>query len=383
MSALKAVRRLLPLALLCWLAVIPRTAWSQSFDCRQAQSDTEWAICSTPALAALDDRLAATYRKLTGPEATSPAVKKDAEQMQEAWLHGRRDVCGGNVDCLMKAYQEISDALSSLPFQDAARAAAEKASIVPHCGDPSDPMKASPMAAGFASVVCGDPHLLATVRQIETQARQLQPRLTPAWRTPFDMQEAAFPQTAYECPQDKQKLAACIAKAVAQRLRDVTDFAANVDRPLFDCKPSEVSLKRGEVGDAGMSQALDTYLIEYHGATTCRVRGYPAIQVVDAKGKPQPTLAVYSGRTYFTDLPGPPLPVTLSPQNNQAWFGIHTATACDPPYGLTVKVALPVSGKAASPVSRTWLETLHFPHASCPVTVTPISMISTLLSSVH
>lgn len=371
----KKTLRWLPFALLWLLAMVPRTGWSQSFDCRQADSDTEWAICSTPELAALDDKVAAMYRALSGPEAKSPALKQQAEQMQQAWLHGRRDVCGGNVDCLMKAYQEMSDALSSLPFDNAAISAAEKASIVPRCGDPADPMQTSAMEAGFAKVVCGDPHLLDAVRQIEAQSRQLQPRLRPAWRVAFDTQEAAFPQTASQCPQAKEKLGPCIAQAIAQRLQDVTDFATHLDRRLPDCKPSELSLKRGEVGDGGMSQVLNTYLIAYKGSTACRVRGFPTIQVDNAKGKPQPTAAAYSGRTYFTDLRGAPLPVTLSPKNNTAWFGLHTATACDPPYGLTVKVALPLS--------RTWLETLPFPHASCPVTVTPISMISTLLSSVH
>jgi uncharacterized protein YecT (DUF1311 family) len=374
MSVMKTTKRLVPLALL-WLLVLPRAGWSQSFDCSQAQSDTEWAICSTPELGALDNRLAAMYHKLSDSASTSPALRKQASRMQDAWLHGRRDMCGGNVDCLMNAYQDMLDALSSLPFNDAAIVAARTASVVPRCGDPSDPMKASAIEAGFATVVCRDPQLLGAVRQIESRARELQPRLTPVSRIAFDAQEAAFPQTAYGCPQDREKLVSCVATAIAQRLQDVADLAANLDRRLPDCKPSELSLSKGEVGDGGMSKTLNTYLLQYAGTEACRIRGFPTIQVENAKGGSRPRAVVYAGQTWSSSLPGAPLPVTLSAKNNSVWFGILTASACDPPYGINVKVALPLSS--------VWLATLRFPDASCPVTVTPIGMISTLRSSVH
>lgn len=363
--------------LMIMLIFFPYPAWSQSFDCHKAETETEWAICSTPELSKLDDRLASTYRQLAGPAAPSTGIAKKAEQMQTAWLHGRRDLCGGEVGCLMKAYQDVLGALAALPFNDdaAVMAKMEKASVVPRCKDPSDPMKASVTTAAFAKVACSDGQLMEKLGAIEAQARLLRPRLSAAWRAAFDLQQAAFPASASQCPSDKDALYSCVAKAVEQRSRDISDLAANLDKALPDCSADDLTLKEGGVGDAGMSQVFNTYLLEYHGRVMCRIRGYPAIRVYDASGKLLPDHAAYASQGYFSsNLGGGPLPVTLSPDNKSAWFGIHTATACDSPAGLSVDVALPLSTEK--------LGSLKLPTANCPVTVTPISMISTLLSTV-
>lgn len=352
-----------------WLMIAPRTGWPQSFDCHHAEIDAEWAICSTPELAELDERLAATYKKLSGPATTSPAVRNEAMRLQQAWLLGRRDMCGGNVGCLVKAYRDMLGALSSMQIDAATSIEAAKRSIVPRCGDSSVPLT----DAAFKNVVCSDQHLFDTVRQIENQARKVQSRLKPSWRLAFVTQEAAFPQTASQCPQDKEKLASCVAKAIAQRIQDVTDLAINLDQSLPECAPSELSVTKGNVGDGGMSQALITYLIKYTGTSACSIRGFPKVLADDAKGKSQPTFVNYSGRTYFTNLLGAPLPVTLSQKNNMAWFGIYVPTACDPPADISVKVSLPSSSQLLNAMQS----------VNCPVTVTPIEMISTLLSSVY
>jgi hypothetical protein len=124
-----------------------------------------------------------------------------------------------------------------------------------------------------------------------------------------------------------------------------------------------------------MSKQFHTYLIRYNGSSTCQVRGYPSIAVLDAKGTRQPMLSVYSDQTYFESSPGVPLPVRLSATNPSAWFGIETASACDAPLSQTVKVALPLS--------QDWLRTLDFPDADCQVVVTPVAAMSTMRPAVQ
>lgn len=68
-----------------------------SFDCAKAQSDTEWAICNTPTLAAWDARMAALY----APQSANAG----ARQGQRDWVRIKRDPCGGRVGCLMDVYE--------------------------------------------------------------------------------------------------------------------------------------------------------------------------------------------------------------------------------------------------------------------------------------
>jgi hypothetical protein len=78
---------------------LPRDAGAAeaSFDCARAQSDSEWAICNTPTLAAWDVRMAALYAQRSAQDGVRAA--------QRAWIYDKRDACGGNVACLMTAYE--------------------------------------------------------------------------------------------------------------------------------------------------------------------------------------------------------------------------------------------------------------------------------------
>jgi uncharacterized protein YecT (DUF1311 family) len=365
--------------LLAVVLFLPRFGWSASFDCQRAETDTEWAICSTPELSSLDDKLAATYQELVAAPASSAQFGEKAEQLQIAWLHGRRDLCGGNVECLMSAYRDILSALQNLPYDAAALVLGKEGqtSIVPHCNDPADPMKASLVTTSFFNVVCSDPRLQDAVRRIEAQARQLQPRLPLAWRVTFDEQEAAFPTLTQQCPQAGKALERCVAIAIQQRLQDLTDLAYSLDTKLPDCMPADLSIKDSGLGDAGMSKVFNAYLLEYRGIAPCRIRGYPSIRISAANGRAMPDYAIYSGTVHYASREtGAPLPITFSPKSRHAWFGIETATACDDvPGGFNVKVALPLS--------QEWLDTLKFPQANCSIAVTPVNMISTLRSSVN
>ncbi|KAA0687829.1 lysozyme inhibitor LprI family protein [Azospirillum brasilense] len=96
-----------PALLTLGLLALPIAATAASFPCSKATTPTEKAICADPALSALDEKLAATYRaaleRLSGasPEegAAGAAVKAD----QRAWLRDR-DSCRADAACLRRAY---------------------------------------------------------------------------------------------------------------------------------------------------------------------------------------------------------------------------------------------------------------------------------------
>lgn len=64
-----------------------------SFDCARASEPSEYKICATASLAALDRRLAAAYRARLARE---PAIKLQ----QKGWLLARDAGCGAEAECL-------------------------------------------------------------------------------------------------------------------------------------------------------------------------------------------------------------------------------------------------------------------------------------------
>ncbi|PRD44856.1 hypothetical protein C5748_05630 [Phyllobacterium phragmitis] len=371
------VMKCLIAALVFSAVALPHAAGAQSFDCRKAETDTEWAICNTPELGKLDTELATTYKQLL-TSGGAVDFRGKVEQMQVSWIHGQRDLCGGNVDCLTRAYNAILTALNGLaPAENSASSADPAGSgVVPDCGTQGSVKDDLLPRAIYAKEICGRADLFQTVRQIDVVAKGLRSKLRRAWQPAFDAQQAAFPNIANMCPPEAPKLTNCIATAVEQRLQDVENLASVLDKPLPECAASDVTIKDSDLGDAGMSQALNVYLIEYSGTQACMIRGYPAISVIDAKGRPQPGYASYSSSSTMSKLAVPPLPVVLSPKSRTAWFAVHTASACDP--GVA-----PLKVKMALPHSQTWIRTVEFPNAACPsIAVMPVGMISTLLSSI-
>ena len=73
-----------------------------AFDCKKAQSETEKAICGTPALAALDLALSQQFAKAR--RARKPAARGALLDGQRAFLK-RRDGCKADASCLREVYQ--------------------------------------------------------------------------------------------------------------------------------------------------------------------------------------------------------------------------------------------------------------------------------------
>lgn len=87
-----------------WMGLIICLVFGQaqaaSFDCAQAKSEVEKLICTTEAVSALDDRVAAAYKKAL-QVVSDPAVIK-AEQV--TWLREQRNRCT-DAACLQQAYE--------------------------------------------------------------------------------------------------------------------------------------------------------------------------------------------------------------------------------------------------------------------------------------
>ena len=102
-------------AFLCLtFAVLLFGAWSvaaeenigPSFDCDKASTPTEYAICASDDLSALDRKLSAAYKAVKGglEKGSKAAMTLGPEQRQ--WNKERSSTCGGDVACLSRMYRE-------------------------------------------------------------------------------------------------------------------------------------------------------------------------------------------------------------------------------------------------------------------------------------
>lgn len=91
------------------LLLLPMPALAASFDCAKAATPVEHAICGTPALSKLDERMAFAVQRNSlifgdGSRQGGPVLAEVAT-MQQQWI-AERDKCGNRVDCLTRAYTE-------------------------------------------------------------------------------------------------------------------------------------------------------------------------------------------------------------------------------------------------------------------------------------
>jgi uncharacterized protein len=80
--------------------VLSQAALAASFDCTQAKSPSEIAICSDESLSKLDEQLSAAFNSLKSK--LTDSAQLDSEQ--KAWL-SNRESCGNQVDCLASNIQ--------------------------------------------------------------------------------------------------------------------------------------------------------------------------------------------------------------------------------------------------------------------------------------
>ena len=109
------VHRSATAALLCALA----GAHAASFDCKNARTPTEKAICASPKLSALDEKLAADYERAL--HALSPGGSAQLKASQRSWLRFATQVCApvkrpghgeGTAQCLENEFGHRLDQLA-------------------------------------------------------------------------------------------------------------------------------------------------------------------------------------------------------------------------------------------------------------------------------
>jgi len=137
------------------VSVEPPVASGPSFDCAQAGTSTERAICASDSLAALDRQIADSF--LRAREAATAAEQDGLRQQQRLWL-AQRNGCGADADCLR------SSMTTRLAELDSAMQAAD---VLPAAGSPAAAAPASiqaPVAADVAAqsaLAAGEHGLLA------------------------------------------------------------------------------------------------------------------------------------------------------------------------------------------------------------------------------
>jgi len=82
-----------------------------SFDCTRASAPSEFAICGTPSLSALDRQIAETYAEAVSQQA--PEIAEAVRTEQRRWL-AQRDTCGADIVCLDTAMRDRIRILSAL-----------------------------------------------------------------------------------------------------------------------------------------------------------------------------------------------------------------------------------------------------------------------------
>lgn len=94
------------------LFLLAGSASAASFDCGKAATFVEKAICSNPALGALDEALSANYRRMLAAD-IGKGARHDLRASQRVWI-ADRNRCA-TVRCIEAMYRERLDAVCEYP----------------------------------------------------------------------------------------------------------------------------------------------------------------------------------------------------------------------------------------------------------------------------
>jgi len=81
------------------------SAKNASFDCSQAKTASEIAVCNSADLSHMDKELALLYSSHLKDYKNDPNITKKLSSTQRSWLV-ERNRCGSDVSCLHARYQE-------------------------------------------------------------------------------------------------------------------------------------------------------------------------------------------------------------------------------------------------------------------------------------
>lgn len=85
------------------------TSYAASFDCQQASTPVEEAICTYPEIGSLDEQLASAYRSAINSSPDASRIKSE----QRTWITQVRNKCE-DTNCLITAYQSRISAITDV-----------------------------------------------------------------------------------------------------------------------------------------------------------------------------------------------------------------------------------------------------------------------------
>lgn len=197
--------------------VVPVAISQPSFDCRNARSADELAICANPTLAALDRTLSSLYYGLADrlPSDARVALRRE----EEAWL-GRRRACRDAVTCLAQAY---STRIAELQQKSSGGAMTPVAAPPPMPGPVARPSFDCRHARQPDEIaVCNDAALAAKDVALANTYNRLKNSLPGDGQRRLATQQAAWLKIRGQCG----TAAACISQAYDLRIRQLQDQLA-------------------------------------------------------------------------------------------------------------------------------------------------------------
>ena len=199
----------------------PRADARPSFNCRNARTRGEIAVCRDAGLASLDRQMASQFtRALAG---ASAAQRAELQRTRGRFL-ARRDACGTQA-CMAEAYRARMREIG------AKRAPARAASSPPSAGvRAGDPVQVATVRPSFNCryaqtrsevAVCQDAGLAGLDRQLAANFNTAMRQGTPAQREVLERSRLRF---LYR--RDRCATAGCIATVYRDRMREVDDIIA-------------------------------------------------------------------------------------------------------------------------------------------------------------
>lgn len=133
------------------------------------------------------------------------------------------------------------------------------------------------------------------------------------------------------------------------------------------CMAGDLTARQTASG-AGMSQPAALVTVTNTGGAACTLRGYPTVTGAWSRAG---ALSIEATRGTLMNAPvAKPRTIRLAP-GEQAWFGVGTATAFDPPVRNIVRITFTPSAGAGTKSVRVVLQATAPTGEPIPVTVTP------------
>lgn len=157
------------LAVCSLIFALVNPALGASFDCTKASSRIDNAICASPELSELDNKLDAVYRAALAVSTDPPGVR----EAQREWLRATRNYCS-DEGCLLTVYKQRIAALGST--SEAQSQPTDAAAATPAAVDP--PVTGQPPTEPSVAAASSGPPSEAAISSAQTATSEPTPAVT-------------------------------------------------------------------------------------------------------------------------------------------------------------------------------------------------------------